>query len=76
MTPRKEVNSSLTMGMVALSLVRGMLMRLPARVPTRIMAADVELKPTSLNAKVAAPMKIRPRVMIRMSIRIPRNKKL
>jgi len=52
----------------------GMLMRLPARVPTRIKTAVVELKPTSLKAKVTAPMKIRPTAIIRMSMRTPRHR--
>jgi hypothetical protein len=36
----------------------------------------VELKPTFLKAKVVAPTKIKPKAMIKMSMRIPRNRKL
>ena len=72
--PKKLAVSSWTMGTFALSLVMGMLIKLPASVPASMRMAVVGLKPTSLKANVITPRKIRPTATMRINSRIPKTR--
>lgn len=74
--PKKVTNSSFTIGIVVLSFINGMLMKLPAKVAMRIKAVISGLKPTSSKATLMTPMKIKPIAKTRMSNKTANTRKL